>query len=76
MMYVRMYVYTVLVIQKHRHRKKRNRISPVEGAGVEFSGRVARQVVNNVRSEFALMDMGSGAAQLVHMWPVQVSAVG
>ena len=71
-----MYVYTVLVIQKHGHRKKRNRISPVEGEGVEFSGRVARQVFNNVRSEFALMDMGSGGAQLVRMWPVQVSAVG
>ena len=43
---------------------------------MEFSGRVARQVFNNVRSEFALMDMGSGGAQLVHIQAVQVSAVG
>lgn len=39
---------------------------------MEFRGRVARQVASTVRSELALMDVGSGGVQLVHMWPVQV----
>ena len=59
-------------LQKNGRHKKRNRIAPVAGPGVEFSGRVARQVASNVRSELALMDTGSGRVQLVHMWPVQV----
>lgn len=58
--------------QKHGRRKQRNHIAPVEGPGVEFSGRVARQVASNVRSELALMDTGSGGVQLVRMWPIQV----
>ena len=60
------------LLQKHGRRKNRNRITPVAGPGVEFSGRVARQVASNVRSELALMETGSGGVQLVHMWPVQV----
>lgn len=64
----------LLLSQKRGHRKKRNRVSPVEGPGVEFSGRVARQVASTVRSELALMDAGSGGVQLVHMWPIQVGA--
>ena len=39
---------------------------------MEFSGRVARQVASTVRSELALMDVGSGGVRLVHVWPVQV----
>ena len=62
--------------QKHGHRIKRNRVSPVERPEVEFSGRVARRVANTVQSEFAQLDMGNGRVQLVSMVPVQVGAGG